>query len=74
MSAAKCLKCKHYYSTWDPQMPRGCKLFGIKTKYIPSILVQKETGAECSGFDMHPNHKKKEADSKNINYNDAKYW
>ena len=72
MSAVNCIKCKHYHATWDPQFPRGCKLFAIKSMQIPSILVKKESGKECNGFELHPNHA--ESVAKEINYNDQKYW
>lgn len=46
-----CIKCKNYYVTWDASFPRGCKLFGFKSKQMPSVLVQQATGAQCKNFD-----------------------
>ncbi len=42
-----CQKCKHFYVTWDKRYPRGCKAYGIKTRYIPSVIVFKSTGIRC---------------------------
>ncbi|MGH4051738.1 MAG: uracil-DNA glycosylase [Clostridium sp.] len=45
-----CSKCIHYYITWDSSFPRGCKLYGFKTKNIPSILVKQSSGISCGNF------------------------
>jgi hypothetical protein len=45
-----CLNCIHYYVTWDPQLPKGCKAFHFKTKKIPSQSVKDESGKECQMF------------------------
>lgn len=42
-----CVQCKHYYVTWDKDFPKGCKLFGFKSKNAPSYLVYEATGAPC---------------------------
>jgi len=47
---ANCLKCKHYFITWDAQRPRGCRVFGFKSDKLPSQIVEKETGQECNSF------------------------
>ena len=48
----RCLKCIHYYSTHDPVLPRGCKLYKMKSKQFPSMLVRKESGKDCMGFEL----------------------
>ncbi|MCT4621777.1 MAG: uracil-DNA glycosylase [Marinisporobacter sp.] len=45
-----CRKCKYFYVTWDVKFPNGCKLFGIKAKSAPSILVYRSTGEKCTHF------------------------
>ncbi|QZY55706.1 uracil-DNA glycosylase [Crassaminicella profunda] len=45
-----CRKCKYFYVTWDVKFPNGCKLFGIKAKSVPSILVYQSTGEKCTHF------------------------
>jgi hypothetical protein len=46
-----CIKCKHYYVTWDPTFPKGCKAFGFKTSELPSVLVKKSSGHPCMNFE-----------------------
>lgn len=45
-----CIKCIHFYVTWEPANPRGCKFFGFKTKAIPSQIVLKSSGQPCHAF------------------------
>jgi len=45
-----CLKCKHYYVTWDPKFPKGCRFFGFKGMLYPSLTVLKSSGETCKGF------------------------
>lgn len=45
-----CIKCIHFYITWDQKFPNGCKLFGFKTKSFPAIVVREATGNTCSNF------------------------
>lgn len=46
-----CIKCKNYYVTWDNSLPKGCKLFGFKSRQLPSVLVKQATGAECKNYE-----------------------
>lgn len=46
-----CIKCKNYYVTWDNSFPKGCKLFGFKSRQLPSVLVKQATGSECKNFE-----------------------
>ncbi|SFL10665.1 hypothetical protein SAMN03159341_103237 [Paenibacillus sp. 1_12] len=46
-----CIKCVHYYVTWDPAFPRGCKAFGFKTAEMPSTLVKRSSGHPCLKFE-----------------------
>lgn len=64
----QCLRCIHYYSTHDPALPRGCKLYGFKTQNIPAIVVKKETGSDCLGFELRKTKPEK------TSYHDKKYW
>lgn len=45
-----CFKCIHFYITWDPNNPRGCKYFGFKTKLLPSLSVFQSSGRICQAF------------------------
>ena len=45
-----CFQCVYFAVTWNPNFPRSCKLFGFKSKQLPSIAVYKSSGAPCEGF------------------------
>jgi Zn-dependent M28 family amino/carboxypeptidase len=45
-----CKKCVYHFITWDNRFPYGCKLFGIKSKQIPSIIVFQSIGKNCENF------------------------
>jgi hypothetical protein len=45
-----CLKCQHYYITWDAKFPKGCRLYKFKSKWPPSYAVYDATGSLCEHF------------------------
>ena len=45
-----CVKCAHFYITWEPKMPRACRIFGFKGVAMPSVTVFKVTGKKCPAF------------------------
>lgn len=49
--AVNCFQCIHFYTTWDPANPRGCRAYGFKTKMMPSIVVKRSSGMECMKFE-----------------------
>jgi hypothetical protein len=57
--AVECRKCKHFFITWDPKNPYGCKAFGIKSKRIPSVEIYLTSGKECLKFQKKETSKKK---------------
>lgn len=46
-----CRKCKHYYVTWDPSNPMGCRKFNFKSRIMPSEVVFQSSGEPCRGFE-----------------------
>jgi hypothetical protein len=34
-----CYQCKHFYVTWDPKFPRGCRAFAFKSASLPFVVV-----------------------------------
>lgn len=50
-SAIACLKCRHFYITWDEFFPRGCKALGFKSREVPSKAVFDSSGIECQKFE-----------------------
>jgi len=45
-----CMKCAHYYVTWDPKHPRGCRAYGFKSRQLPSTVVQASSGSVCMQY------------------------
>ena len=52
-----CMKCQHFYVTWDPQYPKGCRAFGFKTNNMPSQTVLSSSGKPCMSFESKGNSK-----------------
>ncbi|MDE3840376.1 uracil-DNA glycosylase [Bacillus methanolicus] len=46
-----CVKCSHFYVTWDPNFPRGCKAFQFKTRNLPSVEVFRASGRACLKYE-----------------------
>ena len=63
-----CNKCKHYFITFDPSTPRGCRAFQIKSKEMPSSVVKQAGGNECLGFSP------KETKPQPKDLKDSRYW
>ncbi len=49
-----CMKCRHYYITWDPNFPKGCRSFGFKSATLPSLTVLSSSGQPCMSFEQKP--------------------
>lgn len=47
---ANCFKCKHFYTTWEPRFPRGCRAYGFKSHHIPADYVLHASGQPCMKF------------------------
>jgi predicted nucleic acid-binding Zn-ribbon protein len=65
----KCMKCIHYFSTYDQSKPRGCRKFGFQSFKMPSLLVVEETGRHCMAYEERGLKNKKELD-----LNDPSLW
>lgn len=64
-----CNKCIHYFITFDPKAPKGCRKFQIKSSQLPSVIVkQANHGQECMGHSPKPSRDKEK------NLNDSRYW
>jgi hypothetical protein len=46
-----CVTCKHYFVTWEPAFPKGCRAYGFKTSELPSVLVKRSSGLPCMNFE-----------------------
>jgi hypothetical protein len=54
MEKPLCRNCRHYFITYDPQLPYGCRRYGIKSKDAPSKAVESAGAGECQGFESKP--------------------
>jgi hypothetical protein len=50
MKKINCRKCEFYFVTWEAGKPHGCRAYGFKSAQIPSMVVKKSSGSECSFF------------------------
>ncbi|MFA6760458.1 MAG: uracil-DNA glycosylase [Sulfuricurvum sp.] len=50
MKRIDCRRCVYYFVTWESSRPHGCKAYGFKSAMIPSMVVKKSSGSECSYF------------------------
>lgn len=53
--AVNCMKCRHFFVTWDPRAPRGCQAMGFKGMMMPSQQVLVVTGKPCQLFEEKGN-------------------
>jgi len=45
-----CLACRHFYITYEPSHPYGCRALGFKSKEMPHRVVYASSGMECQSF------------------------
>ncbi len=53
-----CLKCRHYFITWDQNKSRGCRAFGFKSQELPSLVVFRTSGQKCMKYSLKVTEKK----------------
>ena len=46
-----CSRCRHFYVTYDPSLPRGCRAYGFKSKEWPTRVVLESSGSHCKQFE-----------------------
>jgi len=49
-TAPRCPRCAHYYITYDPVFPYGCRALGFKSRNSPEKEVQGASGLPCQTF------------------------
>ncbi len=49
--APTCRDCIHFFVTYDPSFPYGCRSVGIKSRRYPYLEVQAATGEPCQGWE-----------------------
>lgn len=50
MPKVNCRECRHYYITFDANAPYGCRVYGFKSKQVPSVAVYQSSGMHCTLF------------------------
>jgi hypothetical protein len=54
MKRIDCRRCIHYFVTWVPSAPHGCKVMGFKSHRLPSVVVYQNSGDLCRAY--RPKH------------------
>jgi hypothetical protein len=47
-----CRQCRHYYTTYDPKKPHGCRAYSFKSRENPAQLVSSSSGKPCLMFSL----------------------
>jgi hypothetical protein len=45
-----CFSCQHFYITYDPQFPYGCRAVGFKSRWMPAKGMYASSGMDCQFF------------------------
>ena len=49
-TAPLCIRCHHYFITYNPSFPYGCRAMGFSSKRAPCLDVQEALGQACMRF------------------------
>ena len=71
MEKPDCLKCRHFYITWSPGTPNGCRRFGIQCKDSPTKIIASAGLGDCQGFEPKA---KKANESKGLDLSRKDLW
>jgi hypothetical protein len=44
------VRCAHYFITYDPRFPYGCRVMNFKSRASPDKEVSATTGMNCQTF------------------------
>ncbi len=45
-----CYSCLHFYITYDPQFPYGCRAVRFKSRRMPAKEMSANSGIDCQFF------------------------
>ena len=45
-----CQKCQFYFVTWQQDKPHDCKVYGIKSRFLPAMVVFHSSGMRYSFY------------------------
>ncbi len=51
MNRIVCQRCRYYYVTWEKNQPHGCRAYGFKSQFLPSVVVKQSSGSDCSFYE-----------------------
>jgi hypothetical protein len=46
----RCIRCAHYFVTWRPAKPHGCRAMGFRSAHDPALVVFQSSGMHCHLF------------------------
>jgi len=47
-----CGNCQHYFITYDPKKPWGCRKFNFKSAFLPNYIVKNSSGMDCAYYKL----------------------
>jgi hypothetical protein len=48
------MRCAHFFITYDPSFPNGCRAMNFKSRGLPQDEVHSASGAGCLSFQDRP--------------------
>ncbi len=45
-----CFTCSHFFITYDPHEPYGCRAMGFKSRQFPSDVTATSSGMKCQMY------------------------
>lgn len=55
----KCTQCAHYFISYDPRFPYGCRAMNFKSRTLPQNEVAAISGMDCQTYQPRPAHARK---------------
>jgi len=49
-----CRTCAHYFVTYEPTHPHGCRAFDFKSQLWPARVVTQSSGEACHAHEARP--------------------
>ncbi len=49
---SRCINCRYYQVTWDPNQPYGCRKLNFKSRIEPAQYILQVSGEPCLSFEQ----------------------
>jgi len=46
-----CFACRHFFITYTPRFPYGCRAVGFKSRFLPAQEMYRNSGLLCQLFE-----------------------